>query len=102
MISTSEDYDDENEPETSVDEAGKVEEDEEGVPAMSLQDIELLTKNTEVWHRLMSGKISIEEAKKEFEDNNSIFVIKTEKGKKRTAKKRTTKKTKKTKKSKEE
>lgn len=94
MISTSEDYDDENEPETSVDEAGKVEEDEEGVPAMSLQDIELLTKNTEVWHRLMSGKISIEEAKKEFEDNNSIFVSKTEKGKKRTAKKRTTKKTK--------
>ncbi|QCO31258.1 RNA polymerase Rpo13 [Metallosphaera sedula] len=69
---------------------------------MSLQDIELLTKNTEVWHRLMSGKISIEEAKKEFEDNNSIFVSKTEKGKKRTAKKRTTKKTKKTKKSKEE
>nr|WP_320056932.1 RNA polymerase subunit Rpo13 [Metallosphaera javensis (ex Hofmann et al. 2022)] len=84
------------------DSGSRMEEEDEGVPAMSLQDIELLTKNTEVWHRLMSGKISIEEAKKEFEDNNSIFVSKTEKGKKKTPKKRTAKKTKKAKKSKEE
>ncbi|WP_054836149.1 RNA polymerase subunit Rpo13 [Metallosphaera hakonensis] len=92
----SEDYEDESEPQTQAEDVRTEDEDEGGVPAMSLQDIELLTKNTEVWHNLISGKISLEEAKKEFEDNNSIFENKTEKSKARPSKRKVAKKTKKT------
>lgn len=46
----------------------------------SLEDIELLVKNTEVWDNLLNGKISIEEAKKAFEENfNSIITIESKK-----------------------
>ncbi|MEM0288349.1 MAG: RNA polymerase subunit Rpo13 [Metallosphaera sp.] len=97
----SEDFEEESEPQVSSDEV-RVEDEDEGIPAMSLQDIELLTKNTDIWHRLIAGKISIDEAKKEFEANNSLFESKTEKNKVTQSKRKTTKKVKKAKKSKEE
>ncbi|MEW9490901.1 MAG: RNA polymerase subunit Rpo13 [Candidatus Aramenus sulfurataquae] len=47
------------------------EEEDSEFPAVSLQDIELLMKNTEIWHELLKGKISVEEAKKILEENAS-------------------------------
>ncbi|EZQ03098.1 MULTISPECIES: RNA polymerase subunit Rpo13 [Acidianus] len=47
---------------------------DDDLPAMSLQDIELLMKNTDVWYNLISGKISIEEAKKLFEENYETIL----------------------------
>ncbi len=42
---------------------------EEEFPKLSIQDIELLMKNTEIWDNLLNGKISVDEAKRLFEDN---------------------------------
>jgi|OSPMetMinimDraft_2_1075162.scaffolds.fasta_scaffold00046_8 hypothetical protein len=50
-------------------ESKEVEEVEEEFPRLSIQDIELLMKNTEIWDKLLDGKISIEDAKKIFEEN---------------------------------
>ncbi len=47
------------------------EEEDSEFPAVSLQDIELLMKNTETWHELLKGKITIEEAAKKLEENSS-------------------------------
>lgn len=45
-------------------ESKEVEEVEEEFPKLSIQDIELLMKNTEIWDKLLDGKISIEDAKR--------------------------------------
>lgn len=54
----SEDYEDESEPQTQAEDVRTEDEDEGGVPAMSLQDIELLTKNTEVCTILSQVKLA--------------------------------------------
>ncbi|ARM77104.1 RNA polymerase subunit Rpo13 [Acidianus manzaensis] len=56
----------------------KTEEEEEGeLPPLSLQDIELLMENTEVWDELISGKISVDEAKQLFSENYSRLSVTT-------------------------
>ncbi|BDC19215.1 RNA polymerase subunit Rpo13 [Acidianus sp. HS-5] len=65
----SDDYENKEEEEPKREREEKTEEEEEELPALTLQDIELLMKNTEVWDELIAGKISIEEAKKMFEEN---------------------------------
>ncbi|QKQ99818.1 RNA polymerase Rpo13 [Metallosphaera tengchongensis] len=103
-MSSSDDYEEENEIQSagSEDEKIETEDEEDGIPALSLQDIELLTKNTEVWYKLISGKISLEEAEKEFNSNFSSYQTKPERRKSRSTKSKTQKKAKKMKKKKEE
>ncbi|WP_245544620.1 RNA polymerase subunit Rpo13 [Metallosphaera yellowstonensis] len=100
MSHLSEDFDEGEDVPNSGAEEIRGEDEEEGVPAMSLQDIELLSKNTEVWYKLISGKIGIEEAKRLFEENSSTTQTKSEKSK--ASKKKSPKKSKSTKKSKGE
>ncbi len=57
-----------------VHEDTEVEEREDSeLPFLSIQDIEVLMKNTEIWDKLLQGKIDIEEAKREFEKNGKDF-----------------------------
>jgi len=77
----------------------KVEEEEEEDSEFmftSIEDIELLVKNTEVWDSLLQGKITIEQAKKVFEENLAL-ILKSEKGRKKSKKSKVTKKGKKSK-----
>ncbi len=66
--------------EGEVDEKRDVHEDSEpeeheddDLPFLSIQDIEILMRNTDIWDKLLQGKIDIEEAKKEFEVNGRVF-----------------------------
>lgn len=77
------------------------EEEEEELPSLSLQDIELLMKNTKVWDDLIAGKITIDQAKKMFEENLSKLYP-TQKKKTSVTTKKKSIKAKKTKKKKEE
>lgn len=79
-----------------------VEEDEEELPSLSLQDIELLMRNTEVWDELISGKISVDEAKKLFSENYSKLSLVQRKKVSAASKKKKVSKAKKPKKKKEE
>ncbi|TRM85090.1 RNA polymerase Rpo13 [Sulfolobus sp. F3] len=45
----------------------KVEEESEELPKLSIKDIELLMKNTQIWDDLLNGKISVDEAKLNFD-----------------------------------
>ncbi len=65
----SDDYENKEEEEPKEEKEEKTEEEEEELPALTLQDIELLMKNTEVWDELIAGKITIDQAKKLFEEN---------------------------------
>jgi hypothetical protein len=67
----------ENEETTTEEKEPRGEEDSE-FPAVSLQDIELLMKNTEVWYELLNGKISLDDAKKLFEQNISSIPSQSE------------------------
>lgn len=103
----SDDYNLENEAkEETVEEKEELgtEEEEEELPSLSLQDIELLMRNTEVWDELISGKINIEQAKKMFEENFSrLYAVQKKKVSITSgAKKKKQSKAKKTKKKKEE
>ncbi|AWR97185.1 RNA polymerase Rpo13 [Acidianus sulfidivorans JP7] len=73
----SDDYESNDSEEKKIEETeDKTEEEEEGeLPPLSLQDIELLMKNTEVWDDLISGKISVEEAKKLFTENYTKLSV---------------------------
>nr|WP_016731974.1 RNA polymerase subunit Rpo13 [Sulfolobus islandicus] len=66
---------------------------EEEFPKLSIQDIELLMKNTEIWDNLLNGKISVDEAKRLFEDNYKDYE---KRDSRRKAKKAVSKKVKKT------
>ncbi|WP_238842157.1 RNA polymerase subunit Rpo13 [Sulfolobus sp. E11-6] len=68
---------------------------EEELPKLSIQDIELLMKNTEIWDSLLNGKISIEEAKKLFEDNYKEYEKRDSRRKTKRAVSKKVKKTKK-------
>ncbi|QGA54811.1 RNA polymerase Rpo13 [Sulfolobus sp. E5-1-F] len=72
---------------------------EEELPKLSIQDIELLMKNTEIWDSLLNGKISIEEAKKLFEDNYKEYEKRDSRRKTKRAVSKKVKKTKKKEKS---
>ncbi|AAK40725.1 RNA polymerase Rpo13 [Saccharolobus solfataricus] len=79
-----------------VNEEKEVEEtSEDEFPKLSIQDIELLMRNTEIWDNLLNGKITLEEAKKLFEDNYKEYE---KRDSRRKAKKAVSKKVKKTKK----
>ncbi|AEE93617.1 MULTISPECIES: RNA polymerase subunit Rpo13 [Acidianus] len=84
----SDDYENKEEEEPKEEKEEKTEEEEEELPALTLQDIELLMKNTEVWDELIAGKITIEQAKKLFEENYEELANSQ---KKKTARKKTTK-----------
>jgi len=60
---------------------------EEVLPALSVADIELLMKNSEIWDNLLNGKISVEEAKKMFQELASRYNTSDRKKKKKVAKK---------------
>ncbi|BBG24184.1 RNA polymerase subunit Rpo13 [Sulfuracidifex tepidarius] len=49
------------------------EHEDDDLPFLSIQDIEILMRNTDIWDKLLQGKIDIEEAKREFEVNGRVF-----------------------------
>lgn len=67
----SDEYNNGEENEETTSEEKEPREEDSEFPAVSLQDIELLMKNTEVWYELLNGKISLDDAKKLFEQNIS-------------------------------
>jgi hypothetical protein len=82
------------EEEESRGQEAESEETAEEFATMTVADIEVLMKNTEIWDKLLSGRISIEEAKKMFDEVQSSYS--TDKRKKRTTKKAKKAKSKKT------
>ncbi|AWR94518.1 RNA polymerase subunit Rpo13 [Acidianus brierleyi] len=74
----SDEYNNGEENEETTSEEKEPREEDSEFPAVSLQDIELLMKNTEVWYELLNGKISLDDAKKLFEQNISSMPSQSE------------------------
>ena len=88
ILSEDEVISNEIEEEKSIEGESEEEEEDSELVFTSIEDIELLVKNTEVWDNLLQGKISLDEAKKAFEENFQL-VLKGEKRKKKKGSKKT-------------
>ncbi|MEM0363702.1 MAG: RNA polymerase subunit Rpo13 [Sulfolobaceae archaeon] len=75
MINVSEgEEEEESSEEKTESEEGEGSEESEEFPKLSIQDIELLMKNTEIWDNLLNGKISVDDAKRLFEETYKEYA----------------------------
>jgi hypothetical protein len=72
----------------------EIEREDDDLPFLSIQDIEILMRNTEIWDKLLQGKINIDEARREFEVNGRVFdgIEDRKKAKKQASRKKATRK----------